>query len=58
MKLAIFFFVIAVLGILHQGLFCGEWFNWSQLWHHEPLIAVALAVGAGILLGRKVVDGQ
>ena len=58
MKLAIFFFVIAVLGILHQGLFCNEWWNWSQLWHHELLIAVTLAIGVGILLGRWTVNGQ
>ena len=52
MKLAIFFFIIAVLGILHQGLFCNEWWNWQQFFHHEPLIAISLAVGIGILLGR------
>lgn len=54
MKLAILFFVIATLGILHQGLFCGEWWNWGQFWHHEPLIAVAFAVGVGILLRRWI----
>ena len=52
MKLAIIFFVIAILGILHQGLFCGEWWNWQQFFHHEPLIAISLTVGIGILLGR------
>ena len=52
MKLAILFFAIAILGILHQGLFCNEWWNWQQCFHHEPLIAISLAVGIGILLGR------
>jgi len=52
-KIAISFFTIGLLGMLHQRLLTGGgWFNWSQFWHHEPLIAVAFALGAGVLLAE------
>lgn len=52
MKIGIGFIILGFLGLLHQGLFCGEWWNWSQFWHHETLIAICIAFGLGIIGGR------
>jgi hypothetical protein len=50
----IIFFLLALFGLLHQGLFCNEWWNWGQFWHHETLIAICVALGSWELL-RKLV---
>jgi len=46
--------LLAGAGVVHQRLFCGEWFSWSQFWHHEPLIAICVALGLWEVL-RKIV---
>ena len=49
--LAIILFCLVAFGLLHQKVCCGEWFNVSQFWHHEPLIVAVFTLGVGILIG-------
>ena len=51
--LALIAILLAGSLLLHQGLFCNEWFNWSQFWHHESLIAIAITFAVAILLFGK-----
>jgi len=51
--LALVAILLAIALLLHQGLFCGEWFNWSQFWHHESLIAIATTAAITILFFGK-----
>jgi len=49
--LSILSLVMVVFGLLHQKLSSGgEWFNWKQFWHHEPLIAIAFVAWITLLV--------
>lgn len=39
--LAIIAFSLGVWGLIHHYLVTGLWWQWSDFWHHEPLIAMA-----------------
>jgi hypothetical protein len=41
---------LALFGLIHQSLILGSDWNWSQFWHHESLIAIALCVGVALLV--------
>lgn len=62
LALAFVFLAVAVAGLVHQQLWAGEWFSWGQFWHHEPLIAITLAVSlcflAVYLVERRRKNGQ
>jgi len=39
------FLLLAILGIAHQQLTSSDvLFNWTQFWHHEPLIAICFCL--------------
>ena len=45
-------FGLGIFGILHQGIGEGYWWNWSQFWHHEPLIAMCFVCSVSLLVGE------
>ena len=48
--IGVVFILAGFLGLLHQRLFTsGGWFDLQQVWHHEFLIAIFFAFGAGWL---------
>jgi len=51
--LALIAILLAGALLLHQGLLSNEWFNCSQFWHHESLIAIAITFAFTILLFGK-----
>ena len=42
-------FLLGFFGLVHQRLIAGMWFSWTQFWHHEPLIAIAVCVGFALI---------
>lgn len=41
---------IGLFGYIDQELRCKASWNWSQFWHHEPLIGIAVCVGIALLV--------
>ena len=50
--LAIIAFGLAIFGLIHHYAVCGEWWHWSQFWHHETMIAMCLVAGISLLVGK------
>lgn len=49
--LTVLFCALAILGLVHQRFFTsGGWFDWSQFWHHESLIALCFVVAICFLV--------
>ena len=43
--------LLFAFGLVHQRFFAsGDWFNWEQFWHHEPLIAIAFVAWLTLLI--------
>lgn len=40
---------LALFGYLHQEFIGASW-DWSQLWHHEPLIILATGIGVTLVI--------
>ena len=40
---------LGVWGYLDQEFRCQAHWNWSTLWHHEPLVAITVCVGIALL---------
>lgn len=53
MLVAVVFFVLASLILLHQKLTFGLWFQLTDL-HHETFALAAVAVGLGVLIGSSI----
>lgn len=44
-------FLLGTFGLVHQRVVAGMWFDWSQFWHHEPLIAICLVASVSLIVG-------
>ncbi len=54
--LSILALMAAIFGLVHHYLVTGGvWWQWSDFWHHEPLIAMAF-VGWTVLLVVYLVE--
>jgi hypothetical protein len=50
---------LAVIVIVHQQLFTNDvWFNFGQIWHHEPIIACLLVAAVALVLGKHLGKGK
>jgi len=46
-------FLLAIFGLVHQKVATtGGWFNWTQFWHHEPLIVLCCGVAIALMVGK------
>lgn len=45
--------LVAFLVMLHQYLFWGEWWTWSQFLHHESFAFGLVCIGFGFMLGWR-----
>jgi hypothetical protein len=49
--------LLGIFGLVHHYAITGLWFQWSQFWHHEPLVAIAFCVGVALIttsfIGRR-----
>ncbi len=53
--IAVSFFILAFLILLHQKLTFGLWFQISDL-HHETFAIAAIALGLGVFIGYAVTE--
>ena len=53
-RLALVSALLGIFGICHQGIRVADWFNWSQFWHHESLIAICFICSISLLAGRYI----
>ncbi len=49
---ALLFYVAGALILAHQIIWWGR-IDWDQVMHHEFFAAVAMALGAGIMVGER-----
>jgi len=41
---------LGLFGYLDQEIRCKAHWDWGTLWHHEPLVAMAVCVGIALLV--------
>jgi len=43
---------LAIFGYLDQELRCHAPWDWSQFWHHEPLIVICASIAVALVAGK------
>ncbi len=41
----------ALFGVAHHHFVSGNWFDWQDLNHHEPIILAVITLGLGVAIG-------